>query len=294
MNCPNCREALSERGCFCKFCGGQARCLQCRELLEPAAAACVECGAPVGKPAETNPKAANGSAPSIASNRNTLSYQEDRNSRRFEASLTDPAIQGLGDVFGELFAHRGAGRVQQQGGTRLFSHEQVVLDIQKHLPPAPDANSMGQQTNADSDTPTPSAGQTTPDLARISQIFRANGETLELIEHRLKAKSGMDYVRRLTYLFLYAHELHGRNWTPRDAVIAVLKEGKIWDSNASHWLNKKQGFRADAEGERLQLIQSGRDDAKKALGEACDPNVTDDWNPDKKVPVKRSPRKKKQ
>jgi hypothetical protein len=39
----------------------------------------------------------------------------------------------------------------------------------------------------------PSAQKT--DLAEISEVFRQNGEELELIESRIKAKSGMDYVR---------------------------------------------------------------------------------------------------
>jgi hypothetical protein len=75
-------------------------------------------------------------------------------------------------------------------------------------------------------------------------------------------------------------------------VIVVLKEGKIWDSNASTWLNKKIGFKLDGE-DRAELLGEARDEAKQYLVEAIDPNIPDEWGPDKKVPTKRAPRKKK-
>ena len=36
------------------------------------------------------------------------------------------------------------------------------------------------------------------------KIFTLEGETLELSENRLKAKSAADYYKRLTYLVIYA------------------------------------------------------------------------------------------
>ena len=196
-------------------------------------------------------------------------------------------MESLGGVFGELFAQRVGGKVIHQPGTHVFSKEQPITDA-----------SRGIAAPAQTETPTPAPDNPSPlaqpssELTCIAGIFRANGEGLELIENRLKAKSGMDYVRRLTYLFLYAHELHGRDWPPRTALTAALKEGKILDPNTRFWLRKKQGFRVDAD-DRLQLIQAGREEAKKALSEVLDPNVADDWNPDKKVVTKRGPRKKK-
>ncbi|MBV9505014.1 MAG: hypothetical protein JO323_08430 [Acidobacteriia bacterium] len=102
----------------------------------------------------------------------------------------------------------------------------------------------------------------------------------------------MEYVRRLTYLFLYAYELHGRAWVPQTQVFAILKEGKVLDANARFWLKKKNGCRIDGE-DRFQLLEAGREEAKKALADAIDANVPDDWNPDKKTAQKRGPRKKK-
>src|SRR6266516_4317429 len=98
MNCPNCSEQLSERGFFCKACAAQIRCMKCREPLEPAGLACVECGTRIGETVDPGEGASTVAATQPA-NRNTLSYHEDRSSRRFEASLTDNAMNGLGDVF---------------------------------------------------------------------------------------------------------------------------------------------------------------------------------------------------
>src|SRR5215467_12730173 len=148
MTCPNCAEPLAERGVFCKACAGQARCMKCRELLEPGAMACVECGTRVGQPVDGADGTATQTHPvasTIPVNRNTLSYHEDRNSRRVEASLTDAAMHGLGDVFGELFAQRGVGRVTPPGVPRTFIKD-VVLDETKQLPPAPPSNDNHQTT----------------------------------------------------------------------------------------------------------------------------------------------------
>jgi hypothetical protein len=134
MNCPHCSEALSERGVFCKACAGQARCMSCREVLESGAAACVECGTRVGQPGGGVRESVAQDAPALSPNRNTLSYSEDRKSRKFEASLTDSAMHGLGDVFGELFAQRGVGRVVLPAAARTLVRDTIVET--KNLPPA--------------------------------------------------------------------------------------------------------------------------------------------------------------
>ena len=275
MNCPKCSVALAERGSYCKVCGAQARCLNCKDLLEHNAVACVECGTLVGQG-----KSGTGHIVHelpVEAKRNTISYQEDKNSRTFSASLTDDAIGGMGESLAEFFAARGVQRTPVQRFQR--SHD-IVIDHNKALRPG------------ESPPPAAPAAPDTDDKIRlIGKLFRENGQTLNLIDRRLKAKNGQDYTRRLTYLFLYAHELCGRFSVARPDVIVVLKEGKIWDSNASTWLNKKIGFKLDGE-DRAELLGEARDEAKKYLVEAIDPNIPDEWGPDK-VPTKRAPRKKK-
>ena len=70
------------------------------------------------------------------------------------------------------------------------------------------------------DVPTampPVAGIPNSDKEKIAAFFSSNGEKLELIDNRLKSSSGADYLRQLTYFFLYAHELHGGIFSPRSA-----------------------------------------------------------------------------
>jgi hypothetical protein len=288
MTCPHCAEPLVERGVFCKACAGQARCMKCRELLEPGAIACVECGTRIGQSVEAATGTASHPALTVTMqpNRNTLSYQEDRNSRRFEASLTDSAMHGLGDVFGELFARAGTTRVVQPNGAHTLSKD-VIIDDAKHLPPAPPTNEDHQAVSTVTTTPQP-----TTDMDRILKIFAMNGDALELIDNRLKATTAADYYKRLTYLFLYAHELHGHTTAPKAELVTVLKEAKVYDPNCRTWLKQKKGFNVDGE-DRLKLIAGSREQAKKTLDEALDPNVSDEWNPDNRVTKARGPRKKK-
>ena len=123
------------------------------------------------------------------------------------------------------------------------------------------------------------------------KLFHADGDTLELKDNRLKAKSQSDFVRKLTYLFLYAHELHGHPTATYDALRAVAGVAKVWDTNARSWLKKQVGFTMADEG-NLKLNIPGREYAVKALNDALNQEIQGDWNPDKKTPQKRASRKK--
>jgi hypothetical protein len=215
-------------------------------------------------------------------NQNTFSYHEDRNGKTFTGSFSNEAVDSMGGSLAEFFAYRaGAPRPNLRPG-----HHEIVIDKAKALPP-------GDPT-PEPETPVapPPPPAVENDKVRIGKLFRESGQALDLIDRRLKAKNGQDFTKRLTYLFLYAHELHGRSAVPRNDVIAVLKEGKIWDSNASRWLSKKIGFKVDSE-ERMELLGDGRDEAKQCLNQALDANTPDEWTPDKKGTQKRAPRKPK-
>jgi hypothetical protein len=283
MNCPLCGEALADRGFFCKACAAQVRCKKCRELLEPAALACVECGTRVGQDPENPDKEASPLDAAVQPHRNTLSYQETRNNRTFQASLTDTAIQGLGDVLGDFFAQRGAVRTPNQ--VRSFVKDQLALQ-----PPPRETTEPVNGNNQPASVIAP-AGDTEADKDRVLKFFHANGETLELTDNRLKAKNGSDFVRRITYLFLYAHELHGRPSVPYKQLKMILRTAKMLDSNARAWIGKRVGV-ADGGEDSLKLNAKGREDAIKVLNDALDPNIQDEWNPDKKTPRKPGPRKK--
>lgn len=261
--------------------------MKCRELLEPGAGACVECGTRVGQAFEgANGTTAHREATPIPANRNTLTYHEDKNSRKFEASLTDSAMHGLGDVFGELFAQRGVGRSVPPGG-RPFVRD-MVIEEQKQLPPTPPAEQ--EPPPAGQAAPAP---QRDPERERLLKIFNLEGETLELSENRLKAKSAADYYKRLTYLFIYAQEIVlGRTSAPKAELIEVLKAAKVYDANCRFWMKQKKGFTVDTE-DRMKLIAGAKEQAKQVVTDTLDTNVVDGWNPDTRKVQVRSPRKKK-
>ena len=241
----------------------------------------MECGAKVGERPNADPGP---TSPSLAPTlqRNTLTYREDRNSRSFEASLTDNAIQGLGGVLGDVFLQRGATRPPSLA--RSISTNSLV-DAQGSLPipPPPDPASETPQTGDAAAVHTDVVDKT-----RIMRLFHANGTALELKDNRLKAETGADFLRRLTYLFLYAHECHGRTNTPKADLIKMLDAAKTLDNsgNARRWLARKKGFNQD-EDDNLKLTQPGREAAIKYLNDALNSEIPDQWNPDKKTTRKR-------
>ncbi len=294
MHCPACGTLLSERGCFCKACGNQGKCLACKALLEKDAVACVECGARVGeRPEGVDAVGATASAPAaLAANRNTLSYREDRNSRVCEASLTDEAMQSLGDVFGELFVRRDATRP----AATLHRHnaeETPLLDGIKGLT----AGQQAQETPPPSPPPPPTlngsaAKPPSPDSERIHRILVPKGDTFEVADNRVKAKNFADYTRRMTYLYLYAHECDGRTSALDTDLRAFLKSAKAMDAsgNTLRWLAKHIGYAKDGD-DRVKLLAGGREEAKKALNDALDPNVPETWNRDSYHVRKRAKKK---
>lgn len=137
-----------------------------------------------------------------------------------------------------------------------------------------------------------SAAETSTAVTRIGKIFHAKGNTLELVDNRVKAVNLSDYVRRLTYLSLYAHECHGRFSTKEDDIVTLLKASKAWDKsgNSRRWLTKRVLIKDDGE-DAIKLTGPG--EAIKILNQALDPTVEDKWNPDFNKPKPRGSRKKK-
>jgi hypothetical protein len=291
MDCPVCEKELSERGLFCGSCASQARCSKCRSLLKTGAVACVECGTRVGEiSASTNASPNLSSARS--SSQNTIVFREDKNSRSLEANLSDIALQGIGDSFSGLFLQRGA--VRPPANERFFNRSSEIIDA-KGLP----ASTFDDVVEEPQEPPSPlSNGQPTadssPHQSRIGKIFRTKGDTLELVDNRVKATNLSDYVRRLTYLFLYAQEVHGRPSTKESDVVELLRASKAWDKsgNSRRWLTKRVLIKDEGD-DAIKLTEPGREEAVKILNQALDASVEDKWNPDFNKPKPRGIRKKK-
>jgi hypothetical protein len=246
--------------------------MSCRSPLEPDAIACIECGIKIGEMGThtvTSPETA-----AVPPGRNTLSFQEDKNNRRFEASLTDVAMQSLGGVFGDLFAQRGVVRLPSQLAGAPARQPPIVQGVTLAIPPSvelPEVLNPPSSVNPDPNS----------DKEKITAFFSSSGEKLELIDNRLKASSGADYLRQLTYLFLYAHELHGRMSVPERDLNIMLTAAKMMDGsgNTRRWLRARVGIADEGEG-NVKLNNVGRDAAKKTLRDALDTNIVVAWNPD--------------
>ena len=244
--------------------------MRCKAVLESSAAACVECGTKLGE----STGAATAAVPPA---RNIFSYREHEHGRDFNVNFSDQTMQSVGDVLGSFFASRG---IITPRGT--FQPAAKIEAEDRQLPPPPVVQPQTPAISQDGN------------LAQIAKIFRRKGDGLELIDNRVKAKTGMDFVRRLTYVFLYAHELNERHSTSKASVIAILKDGKVWDGNSSKWLASKERLRPTAVGddEHLELIATSRDEAKKVLADFLNDSVKDEWNPDTRIKQKRAKKKK--
>jgi hypothetical protein len=223
-----------------------------------------------------------------------LSYREDRNTREFNAALTDSAMNGLGEVLGDFFVQRAAQQTAHSNrhfsrGPEFHDNRALPSDTTPILPP-PDKEIVD---NSPSSTlaATPSNAN---DKDQIVKILAIKDNSLELIDNRLKGTNFSDFAKRLTYLALYAREISGQSSTREAEVIQLLKSAKVWDraGNVNRWLNKRIGIASEGE-ENIKLTAPGREDAIRFLGEVLDSKVEDKWNPDRYTPKPRGPRKKK-
>ncbi|MEG4059249.1 MULTISPECIES: hypothetical protein [unclassified Microcoleus] len=130
----------------------------------------------------------------------------------------------------------------------------TTIDAVAQLPPA-------DQSNAD----------------KLRQIFRHNGEQLQLMETRLKAKNKLDAARRLTFLTLfYYNEVDGRDEIPRSDLNDILKRVGLYDNNAATWIGKSADLIVEREMVGLRL--PGQEQAQKVLEEVLDRSVEDKWS----------------
>jgi len=275
QNCPSCSASLVERGFFCASCAAQVRCKECREPLEKGARACVMCGTPIGTGA-ASPRANGNSSPM-----NTLDLQEDTRSRSLRISFTDSAIGSIGETVNQLVSDKLA-----KHGPRSLK---VVGDPVPAVPQLPAAASAatGQVIDAPHVVDRKPFAQPNGDGERIRNIFEPDGEDFKLEENRLKADSRLDYARRLTYLFIYAHELAGRKPIRFDLVKKLLETSKVWDNNTGHLLRHKMAV--EIEGDTIRLKKEGREKAVLALDEILDPAHPDaGWTPESQSRTTRS------
>jgi hypothetical protein len=275
QNCPSCSAALAERGFFCASCAVQVRCKVCREPLEKNAHACVMCGTIIGT-GEASPSANGHSSPM-----NTLELQEDTRSRSLRISFTDAAIGSVGETVNHLVLDKLAPR-----GPRSFKGAVAPAPGVPQLAAAA-VDATGQVIDVPHTADQKPVVQPTGDAERIRNIFEPDGEDFKLEENRLKADSRLDYARRLTYLFIYAHELAGRKPIRFDLVKKILETSKVWDTNTRYLLKHKMAV--EVEEDTIRLKKEGREKAVHALDEILNSAHPDaGWTPESQGRTTRS------
>ncbi|WP_190448170.1 hypothetical protein [Trichocoleus sp. FACHB-832] len=246
--------------------------------MELGAVGCVACGTPVGQTGVTS----NGTTQTIDKNGisnvpiNTLEFVETNRgySRTLKASVTNEVGTSLGGALLEAITGGrtsiGTTRNGHAKGQNIDPEETQALSLL-------DLNQSEDEVIVDAPIQhTLPSAESRGDAEKLRHIFRYNGDQLRLSETRLKAKSKLDAARRLTYLFLYAHELEGRHEIQRKVLNEELKKAGYLDSNAANWINKSPDlFREE---DRVGLQKSGLEEAQKVLAEVLDPNISNNWS----------------
>jgi len=114
-----------------------------------------------------------------------------------------------------------------------------------------------------------------PELDKLKKVFRFSSDRIKLIDSRLKASSQRNFVQRLSLLFLYAHEIVGRDQVQRSELNAILNEASVYDPNARQWIANSREL--IIEGDLLSLSVPGRELAGQFLAEVLASNVPNRW-----------------
>ncbi|MGG6266257.1 hypothetical protein ACQ4M3_05385 [Leptolyngbya sp. AN03gr2] len=275
QTCPSCENPLPIGSVFfyCPHCPQQIHCKHCHEPLLPDAQRCVMCGTPIGEGTikRNNPDTNGMSHPIEAIN--TLKFIETSKSgsREIEAALTNEVgISWGGTAIAAIVGGYAAPTKPQtaRSAFRDLGHQQLSLlsDNLNGAELAPSIETVAQLPIAQSD-----------DADKLRQIFRHNGEQLQLMETRLKAANKLDAARRLTFLgLLYFREVEGREEIPRTDLNDILKRVGLYDNNTATWLGKSADLISEREMVGLRL--SGQEQAHKVLAEVLDRAVEDKWS----------------
>lgn len=268
--CIYCESNLPERAIFCPSCAKQIKCKQCGDFLEADAKACVICGTAVSEGTTTS-----STGNSTITTKNTLILRETKSSRDVEVGFTDEAIGKISDALSHILIDRlgnptTPGRrasnasLQLAGETIPESKDYIDVESAEIVPNG--ASSSNQTTKTDKE--------------KLHRVFYYNDDVLKLDNHNLKADGQLDAAKRLVYLFLYAHELEGRNFVTREAINAVLKDIDLHDPNASNWIRTTPDLakEGDENAQTFRLRANGREAAQNALADIFNPDKENKWN----------------
>jgi hypothetical protein len=242
-NCPSCSKQIPEASSFCPFCAVPVKCKACGEIWLKEAVACFQCGAKIDAVASTQAS-------------NSIQFEQNGKNRKLTAYFSDSVgVQLSGVLSGLVSGQPPEYRPLQPPGNGAT---RKPLSIPPTSPYVQDA-----VIDSSSDEGL---------LSTLGKVFREEGEQLVVHDQRLKHTSQLDFAKRLTILFLYAHQLKGKQLVARTALNAILMQEKVYDGNTRYWLTKAEEIQVKEDG-HIELRPAGVDKAKGFLGEIADPSI---------------------
>ncbi|MCC5665238.1 zinc ribbon domain-containing protein [Nostoc sp. CHAB 5784] len=273
QTCPACQHPLPTIGFYCSNCPQQIRCKNCREILLPGAKGCVMCGTPIGEEHNGSASSNGGSLPAVM---NTLKFVETSKGHSLEIQLALTNEVGISWGGAAIAAIVGG----QMTPGKPPNGRPVIRDLSNAEPQQlslfnDESSDENNKSTIDVVAQLPAAHE--GDTDKLKQIFRHNGEQLQLMETRLKAANRLDAARRLTYLvLLYSLNVDGREEIPRNELNDILKRVGLYDNNAITWIGKSPELIVERDMVGLRL--SGQEQARKVLTEVLDDKIKGKWN----------------
>lgn len=248
MKCQFCSQELPNKAYFCFNCKSQIKCKKCDELLIPGANMCINCGSNTTLPKQEN--------------KNYIEFQEDEKSRKFSASFSDETAAHIANTFVQFLP------------SKPRVHDAIVLP--SHTEENIDATTVLESSGKILTSPTPSNIVTHSN--DVDKIFTVKGEKVVLKEKRLKAKSSLDYEKRLTMLFLLYSQINGKQEVDRAELNTILNADKLNSSGFRAWLPKASNLITnDSQSKALSLTPEGEEKAQVYLSEVLDDNIENEW-----------------
>jgi hypothetical protein len=200
VNCFQCQTINSNDSNFCKSCGTQMKCKKCSHQIESDSRFCSSCGEIViqSKTSDNSPM-------------NKLDFEQKGNSKKMNASFTNEVGMYFASAFNSLVS------TQPLKPNNPFQ-KAIALPSPKNMgqPELPFSNIQDAEI-IDNDY-----------SSIVGKIFRETEEgKLEIVDNRLKEKSGFDKIKRLSVLFLYAQKMRGNDAVSREDLNGIITQQKL-------------------------------------------------------------------
>lgn len=208
---------------------------------------------------------------------NTFEYEETQEKRSVRASFTDEVGNNVSQTLGRYISRTPG---ESESDRELLLEEAEAIEPSHDKKTGSEPESIPEEASEKKTTSEEVEAQESdqPVQHKLNQVFRYEGDTIRLDNPRLKATSQRDFVRRLTYLFLFAHRLEGRDKVSRAQLNEALKECSVYDGNARKFITQDDGLIREDGNKILGLNLVGRERAREVLEEVLDPDVENKWS----------------